>query len=1212
LDWVVTQNRELKLTGVVTFDESKKPQLEQVFVSLRMGEKSATALDQCSGDIPSDELTLEESLQMMQGRFIDERSLVSDYLMRDSLLRERFLRGHEVRRRTLESGTVVWEVLDQEPELHAILRKYNRLAILGGPGAGKTTFLQYVALAYARERAGDRKLRRHKIMKERLGAKKWRLPIFMSLSSASTLLTKPVNGRSACIADVIPSTLPPDLQKDPIAVEYFLRQLESGNCAVLLDGLDEVPTEADFLVVVRAIESMASRYNKNQFMLTSRISGWRSGIGADFEIFYVNELTSEQIETFIERWYAAVELNAVTGRLQDESDAVKRAREWKAHKNAEDLKRTLRENPGIRGLATNPMLLSIIALVHRSMATLPRERSKLYAECSKILLEQWDYSRGVKVDDTNLTLAQKEAIMQRLAFAIHQGEIGKKGGGREAPRQEVQNLITEILPRLGSSADPAHLLQRLIERSGLIVERQRDVLSFAHHTFQEYFTAHYLARGEGSSNRLFLANPDLVLSDWWAEVVLLYAGLLSDATDFIRSMYDADSADLFRQRLRVAGLCVGEAVGIRDAVLRHNIIIELLYNRTLGQVKSIKGDLADEIVSYLIWWARRQSWFVNAILMQVKVQGHVGATKDLLVSSLDANRNSITSAAALDALQLLPDFWTDEVVRVVVSLSSDKDIDIRRSAVACLGIIAKSKMTEQIESCLIRAVGDTRSVRETAVSTLESTSRLITDVPSVYTQLDQLLTNADRSIRIAAVRSFPSVAVNPPSELVEHFLKAVIAMHREIPVKPGLARLRGSALDAVTVELVHLLESPDIKVRVSATELLPELHAEALRRHNVVERLISALQSHYEVERDHACSALITELDGPLVNDVFEELWHSCASGVQGANHPKAGSDNNFEARSDTTQKLAYLICHDNSHVQAVATRLLGKLSRPPSDEVITILCHRLRSRDAVGVTAAIHAIGELPEKADTDEVIVRLLELAKRRNVLMRFISWVAHLRRDSDVRQDLRDYRLAAIRALGQVGISHRERIADLLQRNFEIWDPAIRSSSLETLFHLFEKSPSIKIFDLLFTELARQSRIYPLTHYWSEREQFASVPFIDSLTNLCNQLPDDLVANRLLAALAARHVGRKALALLIVRKLDHVASLDLVIGQVCENLEDNESFVRAQALGAAGKLLNESSARSILPRLNQRLLDDDSEVREKAWQLVEKWNLASGNWF
>lgn len=37
LDWVVTEQSELRLTGIVSTDESKRPKLEQVFVSLHVG-----------------------------------------------------------------------------------------------------------------------------------------------------------------------------------------------------------------------------------------------------------------------------------------------------------------------------------------------------------------------------------------------------------------------------------------------------------------------------------------------------------------------------------------------------------------------------------------------------------------------------------------------------------------------------------------------------------------------------------------------------------------------------------------------------------------------------------------------------------------------------------------------------------------------------------------------------------------------------------------------------------------------------------------------------------------------------------------------------------------------------------------------------------------------------------------------------------------------
>jgi len=39
LNWLVTELRELKLAGIVSTDATKKPKLEQVFVSLRVGDQ---------------------------------------------------------------------------------------------------------------------------------------------------------------------------------------------------------------------------------------------------------------------------------------------------------------------------------------------------------------------------------------------------------------------------------------------------------------------------------------------------------------------------------------------------------------------------------------------------------------------------------------------------------------------------------------------------------------------------------------------------------------------------------------------------------------------------------------------------------------------------------------------------------------------------------------------------------------------------------------------------------------------------------------------------------------------------------------------------------------------------------------------------------------------------------------------------------------------
>jgi hypothetical protein len=669
LDWLVTNLRELKLTGIVAIDETKKPQLEQVFVSLRLDEskeheapapseafsQGLSALIQPNGP-PSTWYDLLCTLRTALPNLDDAETLrdLSSALVQTltsptfcSIVRglssiERFffiMRSYagfarlaleslsSGARRRRESGGALTELIvrtarttgmflhaEVATDVKAILRHNQHVAILGAPGAGKSTLLQYVGLAYARDHAGDAKLRDHRILWKRLGTRIWRFPVYIPLSSVATMLTqKTATGKDPNLVDIFPKLLPPDLQRDygERASDCLDRHLNDGTCILLLDGLDEVSTESEFRAVVRTIEGLTARYRKTQFVVSSRIAGWRTGVGPDFRTQYVNDFSSEQTDSFIDTWYTAVERNAVIGSLRDEGAAERKARQRRAEERAGALKQALRENAGLRRLAVNPMLLSIIALVHRSIVTLPKERGKLYAQCTKILLEQWDISRGVRVDDTQLKLGQKEAIMRRVAYAFHTGEIGDENGGREAGESEIVAVISALLPGLGREANDARrLLKILIDRSGILVERRRGVLAFSHLTFQEYFAAEYLT---GIDHHGHFLVRDRLLSDWWREVILLYTGLLSDATEFLSLVFDLSNDDLCKQRLRLAGLCLGEAVEVRRADLRHAIVVALLRVRVLGKRIRLDGIPRPSISTFLVQWAKGLSWFDYAV-----------------------------------------------------------------------------------------------------------------------------------------------------------------------------------------------------------------------------------------------------------------------------------------------------------------------------------------------------------------------------------------------------------------------------------------------------------------------------------------------------------------------------------------------------------------------------------------------------------------------
>lgn len=330
-------------------------------------------------------------------------------------------------------------------QIRKLLNRYDNVAILGKPGAGKSTLVQFLALAFAREEAGERKLRKRGIVGEKLGLDTWYLPILVPLRKVSkTLLERDADGSTNLLLEAWrDKILPSDIRTD-FPSKFFLKMLKRRRCIFLLDGLDEVANDEEFQTVIREIKGFSSRYAGNKFIVTSRFSGWRGGVGSTFQEFQVDDLTDRQISDFIDDWYQAIEENRVLGGVEAETPTEKAQRLRKVRSRAEDLKDALHEVESIRRLAENPLLLSIICFVHYHK-TLPRERLSLYQDCSNLLLLQWDREKGLPVDDTDLTLKRKEAIMQEIAFAMHTGRIGKEFGGKEATSKEIIPIIEEKL-----------------------------------------------------------------------------------------------------------------------------------------------------------------------------------------------------------------------------------------------------------------------------------------------------------------------------------------------------------------------------------------------------------------------------------------------------------------------------------------------------------------------------------------------------------------------------------------------------------------------------------------------------------------------------------------------------------------------------------------------------------------------------------------------
>jgi hypothetical protein len=370
------------------------------------------------------------------------------------------------------------------------------LAVIGAPGSGKTTLLRHVA--YRAVHNGRRQWRR--------------FPIMLALRDHSGRIA---GAPELTLPQVVRASLPELPVREPDG--WWDEQLHHGRCVVLLDGLDEVARTGARRSVADWIERQIMSYPKNDFVITSRPHGYRTAVIGPADVLQLLPFTDEQVRRFLRGWYLATERHA-TGT--DGPDVEVRAEE-----RAADLLDRLASAPALYDLAVNPLLLTMIALVHRYRSALPAGRADLYGEICQVMLWRRQEAKRLPVD---LPGSGKERVLAQVAFTMMSQRV------RDLPRPAMLEAILPSLRRISTDTTPEAFLAD-VESNGLVVEREHSRYAFAHHTIGEYLAARHI-RDHGLSQVLADAAGDA----WWRETTLLYVAD-ADADPIVRACLDDGS-----------------------------------------------------------------------------------------------------------------------------------------------------------------------------------------------------------------------------------------------------------------------------------------------------------------------------------------------------------------------------------------------------------------------------------------------------------------------------------------------------------------------------------------------------------------------------------------------------------------------------------------------------------------------------------------------
>ncbi|MGA1840825.1 MAG: NACHT domain-containing protein [bacterium] len=425
---------------------------------------------------------------------------------------------------------------------------YRKIVICGGPGSGKTTFLRFVAFVLAKY--GLEKIDRGQelyigIPSEAQGP----VPIFIRLPALINVLTDiSLDSNTQSSRQVLLQGMQKIFGREKTALLEDL--LDSGHCALLLDGFDDRLDLNLRQKLFEVINDVLDIWGKNFIAISSRgLKDDNTSILNEMKSFNIDALGYEEITDFINKWVKTLDIDE----------------DIRSHNTyLRNLKENITKVSFLKHIANNPMMLICLCGIYWNEKKIPEEKTDILSLILRSLLNAKEENRKVIGYDNKFV----EKFLKRLSLSMTNNPNGKQIYGDMY--LAIKQLEIQFNEQVGEHKEDFQpkikgFLKVEMSDSNIIEHVGSGKFRFYQPSFQDYFAANALA--DLSDNEWWkIIEPHLFDFDW-KDIIEHFAYFLK--------LTDRRSLNIFSEKIldKARAICQKND---NDSQSRANSLLEIL------------------------------------------------------------------------------------------------------------------------------------------------------------------------------------------------------------------------------------------------------------------------------------------------------------------------------------------------------------------------------------------------------------------------------------------------------------------------------------------------------------------------------------------------------------------------------------------------------------------------------------------------------------